>query len=183
MKTLAIYVTLALWAGIMNAQEVIALPETKIGVSSLTSSYENGNKFTYAIKDTYKGEFESDPMAFVKKHFNIQEIIEQVGHRDFNSYEVSFKTRKGELRVDFDEKGNLVRTSQEFENIVLPMELLHQLYRDYKGWAMVNNKHSARGKKDKIEKEVYRIKLEKGNKRKTINIRPASNNGSEVAFN
>lgn len=182
MKTL-VFSLILLVIGTGHAQEFTELKEAKVGFAPLASDVQqNGNSFSFNVKESYSGEFERDPLAFMETYFDIDSFIKEVSRDEYNSYEVSFVSRKGILKADFDKNGELQNTSSRFKNIILPKKLQHQLYRDHKGWEMTKNVHIARGNGGELSKSYYKIKLENGKDRKKI-ILEAPVRGIEVASN
>lgn len=171
MKTLVIFLVLAFATAAGNAQELIELQEARVNYNPLSSSATKvGNAFSYTVVETYRGEFEKDPLGFVKKHFDIQQIINEFADNNYSSYEISFKSRKGSLLAEYDQNGKLVSTSQKFKNIALPNIICHQLFREHKGWAMVDNAHIAKSRNGKIKQNYYRITMQNGNKKRNVKI-------------
>lgn len=121
MKTLFIYLVLVMWAGVVQAQEITELKEAKVGFAPLSSEViRDGNNFSFNVKETYTGEFEANPIAFMTAYFDIHNFINEVQKEEYDGYQVTFRSKKGHLKADFDEKGNLEKTSERFKNIVLP---------------------------------------------------------------
>lgn len=171
MKKTIIFVTLAFLSVVGNAQEVIKLKEAKVEFSPVSQQITNlGNSFIVNIKETFNGEFEQDPVSFMKTHFDIKKVIAELEVKGFDSYQVSFKSRKGELNADFDNKGNLMATALKFENIIVPSQLQYQLYRDYKGWAMVKTLHVASESNGSIKEDFYKVIMKKGKKKVNLKI-------------
>ncbi|MHA6281071.1 hypothetical protein ACXYMT_12900 [Salinimicrobium sp. CAU 1759] len=180
MKTLIFYLVLLVF-GTGHAQQITELKEAKVGFAPLSSEVKkSGNSFSFNVKESYAGEFEKDPLAFMDAYFDIENFINALSHEDYDSYEVSFVSRKGILKADFNAEGDLVRSSSRFKNIVLPEKLRSQLYRDHKGWAMTKNVHITRGNAGILNKSYYKIKLENGKDRKRITLE-APLGGTEVA--
>lgn len=168
---MVIFVALAFSAIMSNAQEVIKLKEAKVGFNASTTNIVNhGNSLTVNIKEAFNGEFEQDPITFMKTYFDIHEVIAELGVNAYNSYQVSFRSRKGELNADFDNKGNLLATALKFENIIVPSQLQHQLYRDYKGWAMIKNAHIASESNGSVKENYYKVTMKKGKKKVNLKI-------------
>ncbi len=185
MKNLGIFLALTFWAVVTNAQQVTVLDEAKVGFAPISSEVTgDGDRYSFTVNESYYREFEMDPLAFMDNYFNIDNFIDEVKDKGFDSYEVSFKSSKGSLRASFDKDGNLGKTKQRFVNILLPEELRHQLYRDHKGWTMVKNVHIARGESGAIARSFYKIKLEKDGNKKRIKIDfDATGRNTEVASN
>ena len=180
MKTLIIYLAFFVWTGALYAQ--IELEETKVGFAPLSSEIvEDGNSYSFTIRETYQGEFEARPMAFMKENFSMKEFIAVVDKEGkYDGYQVSFRSDKGALQADFDADGNLLSSSERFKNVVLPRDLQKQLYNDHKGWTMVKNIRVTRGNNGGINKTVYRIKLENGAQKKNVKFHGNDLEGSEV---
>ncbi len=178
MKTLVIILILAFSASVSHAQEVIELNEAKVGFNASTVLDGPTKKISVKISENLPGEFERNPIAFVNSRFDITPYLSQNSKDEFYSYQVTFKTRKGQLQADYDKEGNLVKTVQNFDNIILPYDLAQKLYKEHKGWAMVKNNMVANGKKDKIDKAVYRVTMKNGNKKRNLkfDVVPSSNN-------
>ena len=182
MKTLIFYLVLLI-VGTSQAQEFTELKEAKVGFSPMLSDVErNGNKFSFTIKESFVGEFEKDPLAFMESNFSLDGLISELKHEEYENYEVSFITQKGVLKADFDKEGNLVKSTSRFKNILLPTVVRHDLYRNYKGWAMTKNIHIYLSKKGTVEKNYYKINLENGKDRKRIIVQ-APVEETEVAIN
>ncbi len=183
MKKTIILVAFALSAFISNSQEIIELKEANVGINNLTTHILNrGNHFSVNIQETVRGEFEKDPLAFMNKYFDIQHLIDNIGDKRYQSYHVTFSTRRGALNAKYDDKGNLLSTSLKFENVLVPHGLKHQLYRDYKGWKMVNNLRVAKGKNGISEIDYYKITMRNGSKKKSFKVNTADISTRDVAY-
>lgn len=169
MEKLVIFIAFALSAVICNAQEVIELEEAKIELSPVSDLPSSGNSFLVNIEESYIGEFEKDPLAFVINNFDFKEVIAEIGNDDYSLYQVRFITQKGELKVHFDQDGKKLGHSLRFKNMFVPVELMHQLYRDHKGWATVKTLHFAK-EDGKYQKDFYKITLKKGDQTKKLKI-------------
>ena len=171
MKTLFIYLVLAIYGGALHAQEITELKEAKVGFFPLSSEVvKDGDRFIYNVKENYAGEFEKDPTAFLANYFTSENFVSEVKKEKYDSYTVTLKSKKGKLEAHYDRDGNLRKTSEKFENIILPNHLRHQLYRDHKGWTMVKNMRVKNAKDGIVNKNFYRIKMELDNKTRNIRI-------------
>lgn len=172
MKTHVIFVALALSAVMSNAQEVIELKEAKVDFSPASQTITRlGNSFLVDIKEIYSGEFQKDPLAFMNNHFDIKDVIAELEPNTYHSYQVTFKSRKGELKVDFDGEGEKTGSSLRFKNKSVPPQLQHQLYRDHKGWETIKTIHIARESNGKLERDYYKITMKKDHKKKNLKIK------------
>ena len=184
MKTLSIYLVLAIFCGVLHAQEITELKEAKVGFAPLSSEVtQNGDSFIFKVSESYTGEFEKDPVAFLNNHFVIKDFISQYGERKYASYSVTFKSKKGRLLAHFDKDGSLRKTSEKFNDIILPDALRHQLYRDHKGWTMVKNVHIKNAKDGMVNKDIYHIKMELDNRKKNFKIDASTLQEARMANN
>ena len=184
MKTLIFSLLLVFAASMGHAQQITELEEAKVGFAPLdVEVVESGDNFTYRVTESFTGEFVDDPIAFMKANFDIQNFMAAYEDRNYNSYHITFQSGKGFLKADFDKEGELVRTYQKFKDIVLPLDVRRELYNDNKGWNMTKNKYIASGRGELVEKEVYKIKVENGNKKRNLKIDPRSIAKTSVASN
>lgn len=181
MKNVIIYSLLLFWVVSVKAQEVTQLEETKVTfepfVTDVVSYLDN---YSFIVEENYAGEFNKNPINFMKKNFNIKSFISYLDGRKptdlqkshYESYQVSFSSNKGYLNAKFSKDGELEGTAQNFKNIVLPLNVRRELYTSYKGWNQVKNTYTASGKRDQIDKELYRIKIKNGNRSQIVKIVP-----------
>lgn len=184
MRTLFIYLVLVLWAGVSQAQKITELKEAKVGFAPLSSEViRDGDSFSYKVNEAYQGEFENDALGFMNAYFDINNFMTEVKDENYDSYQVSFISKKGHLIANFDKHGNLETTSERFRNILLPANLREEIYKDHNGWTMIKNVHLTQGKSGVLNKDIYRIKLENGKSRKIVKIDVLSAERNEVASN
>ena len=68
-----------------------------------------------------------------------------------------------------------------FKDIALPLAVRNELWRQTEGWSMVKNSYKAKGQRNLLDQELYRIKVVKNNKSKIIKIDPKNINEERVA--
>jgi hypothetical protein len=181
MKTLIVLLLLVGFISTSQAQQITELEETKVKFApkavKISSNLDNYN---FVVEESFAGEFIKNPIEFMKENFDIKAFITSIDNDEFL---VTFKSSKGYLEANYDKDGTLVKTSQRFNDIVLPLKVRRALYKNNKGWTMVQNKYMASGKGERIDREVYKIKLVNGNKKQNIKINPRDIGDSEVASN
>ena len=184
MKTLFICLALFVGSTIAKGQEVIELKEAKIGFSPVASELQqDGNTFTFAVKELQRGDFEKDPIAFMNENVDMEKFIELVKDKKYAQYQLRLSSSKGTLQAEFDRNGRLSSTTERFENTAIPIPLMAQLLRDHHGWKMVENVHITKGEKGRVAKEFYKIKLKNGKQSKKIKIYVDSDRSVDVASN
>ena len=119
----------------------------------------------------------------MRSNLDITAMLKELAKENFVSYQVTFRSSKGYLAAEFDKNGELQRTSQKFKNIALPSALRSELYSSNKGWTMVSNKYVASGKGEFLDKEIYKIRLENANQKRTVKLDPRTISRVSVASN
>ena len=169
MKTLIVNIILLLSISMLSAQEVTMLDATRLTYApSSVSISENGDSFTYVIDENYNGQFAENPIAFMNSHFDIDKFIASSKNENYDSYFVTFKSKNGLLKADFDEHGKLLKTYQKFQDVILPIDLRRDMHSEYEGWTLVKTKYTAKTKGELIVDATYKVKLENGNKRQNL---------------
>ena len=170
MKTFIISMLLVLGT-IGHAQQITVLDETRVGFEPIkTELTKDGKSFIFNVKENFAGEFSKDRLAFMKANFNITDFIASLEPGNYDGYQVMFKSSCGALEAKFDKEGKLLYTTQNFKNIVLPLNIMRDIYGSHKGWTVVKNKYYATTRGDIINKEIYRIKLKNGNRTDNLKI-------------
>lgn len=184
MKTLIFSFLLILATAVAHAQQITELEEARVGFAPLNVEViENGDNFTYKVHESFAGEFVKDPIAFMKANFNIKNFIDTHKEQDYDSYDVTFKSEQGYLSANFDKDGELVKTQQRFKDIPLPLDVRRELYMANKGWTMTENKFIAAGRGEILEKQLYKIKMEKGNLSRKVKLDGTAFTRASVASN
>jgi len=164
-------------------EEVIELDPANLNYFETAFIKTGLNEYQFKINEEYAGQFSINPIEYVKTNFDINQFIAAIDNEDYDSYEVNFRSSKGFLNASYDKEGNLVSTFQQFKNIYVPKDIRDDLYANYKGWSMVKNKYVASGKLDRIDRAVFKIRLERGKEHQNIKITPKARMNSGVASN
>lgn len=155
--------------------QVIQLEEAKVNFSPKAVMVSSGTGETvFKITERYKGQFSDNPILFMKETFNMKYFIDQPENAKYDSYVVNFKSSNGHLKANFNKKGDLTSTYQRFKNVKLPLAIKRDILNTHKGWIIKNNVYVASGKRDLIQKELYKIKLKNGKKVKTLRMKPVT---------
>ncbi len=176
MKRVILFLFILFGFAMMQAQEVIHLDEARLSFSpeAITVDSDLGT-IRCVVNESYTGEFHENPIRFMKEKFDFKEFLSAIVNRDdFDEFLVTFNSSKGFLEATYTNEGELVGTFQKFENTFLPPAVRNQLYLENKGWTAVSNKYVASGRGDRIDREMYKIKLENGNKKRTVKIVPSA---------
>lgn len=165
------------------AQEVTELEEARITVLPTQLRSSSSNEYRFLVNEKYAGEFSEDAITFMLNNFDMPGFIATVADKKYDTYLLTFSSSNGYLAADFDKEGQLIGTNQRFRDVVLPLNIRRHLYVQNKGWTMTKNSYKAKGEKNRLDEELYRIKMEKGKDKKIVKIDPKMINPSEVASN
>ncbi|WP_298247178.1 hypothetical protein [uncultured Christiangramia sp.] len=123
-----------------QAQDVIQLDETRINFSPTANlvfeDYPNG---LVKVREKFAAQFQSDAIGFTKANFDIHRFLDEADIKSGNVI-VTLRSNKGYLEATYDEKGNLLKTSQMFKDIALPALVRNEVFGEYMGWTMTRNK-------------------------------------------
>lgn len=155
----------------VSAQKIIRLDELKMSYSKETLQFDsNSNTLNLNIPESYIGEFMKNPLGFVKKNFDINEVIVANSSLNYETYDVTFNSTKGYLNAQYDKIGDLKKSNFEFKNVRLPYQTSVDLFQKNQGWSIVKTKHIGYSKEWNVNKEYYKVKMAKGNKTKNLKI-------------
>ncbi|RKS53649.1 hypothetical protein BC962_1903 [Gillisia mitskevichiae] len=184
MKTLIVLLLLVGWISTSQAQQITELEEAKVNFApTAVKISSNLDNYTFVVKEDFAGEFVKNPIGFMKENFDINSFITSIDNDKYDEFLVTFKSSKGVLEASYDNEGNILKTNQRFKDIVLPLKVRRALYTSHTGWTMVQNKYMASGNGERIDREVYKIKIANGNKKQNIKIDPRTIGASKVASN
>lgn len=167
------------------SQKVIRLDEMTLRTNAeMLRLGSEGNSILINIPETYKGEFYENPLGFAKAKFDMKEFILINQDRNFDSYDVTYKTNKGDLYVKYNKIGEMISAYQSFKDVALPHHLMMKTVKANKGYSLVGTKHVGKSKGNwAYDKEFYKIKLKNGNKSKNVKINVERSLTGEIASN
>lgn len=161
---------LLLFGFIGTGHSQILLKETKVDYRPESMKLDPvSNSLVIKVSEKVYGEFDSDPLAFVKNRFDINKVIEE-NQDDYDAYRVDFRTTKGHLLANFNKNGDLISSIQKFKNVRLPEEARLKILQEYRNAAILENKYFASTKGWDIQKEFYKVKIKDGDKTRRVKI-------------
>ncbi len=163
MKTLIL--CLLLVGFISTGHSQIVLGESRVDYTPYSLKVDPlTNSITVMVKEDRVGEFQKDPLAFIQDKFNIHKFIAENQEYDFDGYNVYFKTNKGLVKANYDNGGEMVSTYQRFKNIALPDDVKLEILRKYRNSQVLKNTHIVTSKGWMIDKELYKVKIQDGDR-------------------
>lgn len=170
MKTLGTFIVLLFSATFIHAQEAIELKEARVESVPLFELSGDQNHFVIKIGDNHARDFERCPITFLEKHIPLQEIVDYAKNRENSFYVLTIRSKKGQLKANFDAKGNLLRTSYKFNNVTLPYKVIQQIYMDHPGWSLAGNSFFGKARPGKTNQSSYQFILKNGKETREITL-------------
>lgn len=162
---------LFLFAGIAIGHSQIVLKESNVEYIPGTMEVDAvTNSVSLTIPEAYVNEFKEDPLSFIQDNFNINQLIRDNEQFDFDSYQVFFQSKDGNVLANFDEKGDLVSSFHRFKDVILPDDVRLEILRSYKNSKVLKNKHIVTTKDLAITKEYYIVKVLEGDRTRRLKI-------------
>ena len=182
MKKLLAGLLIICFSGMVQAQ-IEVLKETTIDYRPVSMKLDPGTQsVTIDIPEEYVGEFESDPLGFMKKKFNVNQLIQDNEDSDYTDYQVFLNTANGYMVATYDEDGDLLSTFQRFKDAQLPNEARQKIMKKSKNARVVEVKHVVITDGWDIQKEFYKVKLQDGDKTKRIRLNRTNRGISMAGF-
>lgn len=85
-------------------------------------------------------------------------------------FEAIFKSSKGYIFATFDKDGKVLTTSEKFKNVKLPEPIRNAIFEDYPDWILLSDTYTVHYKGENDVKKTYKVKIGKGNLKKTFRI-------------
>ena len=86
------------------------------------------------------------------------------------SYNVYFSNNDGKIIVAYDTTGKIVKTTEKYKNVRLPLEVLRAIVSNFPNWTIVEDSYHVNYHCDKgITEKLYKIQLANANK--TVDIK------------
>jgi len=78
-------------------------------------------------------------------------------------YYVQFKIPQGEILAVYDNEGEIIRTSEKFEDISLPLAVSNAIVKKFPGWKISNDIYRVTYVKDGALNKTYKLFIERTN--------------------
>ena len=86
------------------------------------------------------------------------------------SFQVVFKQSNGKIIAIYDNDGQIVKSYERFKNVILPREVLTNIFMDHQGWEINKDTYQVTYNRGKEAKKVYKVQLRKGELKKNLKL-------------
>ena len=160
MKNLIITLIITGLTTVGFAQErIIALEEVEVlGVN-------------YKYLDALGDGFVAKPVKLLEQKVATFDLKSLDGYEDeVEDYYVNFKIPKGKILAVYDKEGVIMRTSERFKDIRLPLAVSNAIVKKYPGWKIEGDIYLVNYRKDKKISKSYKLFLEKKGKHARVKL-------------
>lgn len=91
-----------------------------------------------------------------------------------HEYFVYFKIPQGKILAVYDTDGEIIRTSEKFKDVSLPLAVSNAIVKKFPGWRISSDIYLVTYKRDGALKKTYKLFIEKGGDHKRVKT---DNNG------
>ena len=172
MKNLAIgLIFMALGNLGFSQSSLIEIDLAEMDVISNKTIHENYLKeITYDNTAKYIVDLENKVAKF---HINSLEAFQRPASA--KTYEVKFKSEKGDIIVSYDKDGNIVSTKEHFEDIKLPKEVREIVFKTHPGWFLLGTDYYVNYDYREPSHKYYKVKIGNGTERLNVKVDPSGN--------
>lgn len=162
---------LLLFGFITTGHSQILLKEAKVDYTPESMKLDpNSHSYVVVLPEKVAGEFQKDPLNFMKKNFDVSKFIADNKNMKYDTFLVNFKSRKGYLAATFKSSGDLITSRQMFTDVRLPENARLEIQEKYHNASIVGNKYVASTKGWDIDKAYYKVKIKDGDKTRRLRI-------------
>lgn len=176
-------ISLGLFHASIHAQNTAKLEDEGIYNSQILIQVPSDLGLKFIVKEKYSGSLSENPILFLETNFDIKAYINYYKRKEYHGYKVNLKSNKIHFLAEFDRHGKLLYTFRRIENKTLPYSVQKEIVENFKDWRVIKNSYIASGKLDRIDDEVYSIKIIKGKESKIVRIIPDRNSAKALVNN
>tara|TARA_R110002049_G_scaffold305992_1_gene503711 strand:+ start:100 stop:618 length:519 start_codon:yes stop_codon:yes gene_type:complete len=165
MKNLFIYLLVIGSANVMFSQnsnsEFLQMEAEKVAPLLLNIEYLNAvqdNSMSIHVKSLEEEAAKCDIKASTK--FN----------GSSKPFKAVFKSNKGAIKVLYNQKGEVIESSEKFEDVKLPNPVRDYVFNNHSGWILSKTGYMVSYNKESGSKKVYKVQIRKGNLKKNLKI-------------
>ncbi len=100
--------------------------------------------------------------------FNIK--TSNVYDNNHDIYEITFTQSNGKIIAYYDNSGKIIRCSEKFKNVKIPLQVRATIFKDNPGWVLHSDTYLVSYKYGDEARRIYKIQLRKGKQKKNIKI-------------
>ena len=91
-------------------------------------------------------------------------------HPSFETIQVVFTQTNGKIIAVYDNDGQIVKSYEKFKNVILPREVLSNIFMDHEGWQLNKDTYQVTYNRGEDVKKIYKVQLSKGDLKKNLTI-------------
>jgi len=153
-----------------------------IGLTTTGFAQESSNKFEVALEEELSSfnlnylnaighQDAAEPVKLLSQKaasYDLENSICLKADYEKQEFYVQFKIPQGEILVVYNNEGEIIRTSEEFINISLPLSVSNAIVDKYPGWKISSDIYKVKYVKDGELNKTYDLFIEKNNTGKIV---------------
>jgi len=164
--------------GLVNAQETSISEIDSVVINDQYSVVKKDKKsfITKALNFNYQTNIKANEASFIVAqlqwkvaNFDIK-TSSVYDNSEAATYNVVFKNNQGKIVATYNNEGKILFTVEKYKDVVIPINLRNAIYKQFPGWAFQSNTYLISYIENKGISKNYKIKINKGNVKKTLNI-------------
>lgn len=145
----------------------VLFEEVDVAEVVLEEVEEVGVNYKYLNAIGYRGAAEPVKMLAQKvASFDFKNSIKN--DKEDIDYHVSFENPHGEILAVFDNEGEIIKTTEKFNDISLPLVVSNAIVEKYPGWRITGDNYMVTYVKDGELNKTYKLYIEKTNVGKRV---------------
>lgn len=128
----------------------------------------------FTIIENVKGDFPDftlDEIYAIPVEYVLDDVIVDTpinSKDDYSTYQLVLRDKTHEIKAIYNADGKLVFTEEHDENITPPIAVRNSIVKAFPGWTITKDNYKMTHLIGNIQKERYKMILEKGNERKKV---------------
>lgn len=88
-------------------------------------------------------------------------------------FEITFRSTKGSIVAQYDNKGSILSTQEKFNDVALPKEVGVSILKDYPGWDFVKTSYTLYYNRATGTKKNFKVQISRDGEKKWLTIYPS----------
>lgn len=84
---------------------------------------------------------------------------------------ITFRRNNDFIEAVFDRRGNLLKTYEEYKDLMLPLTVRNSIYKSYPGWNIEADTYKVVYNRGTMAEKFYKVRLEKDHFKKVLKIK------------
>lgn len=149
----------------------LGFSQTKVNVEQVKLAEVTVTPFNYTYLNHVGNENTPERVKNLQKIVSKFDIKESdVFDAKMDAFEVIFEQSDDKIIATYDNDGNIIKSYERFNNVLLPDPIRKAIYKSYPEWSLHSDSYLVNYFEGKDAKKYYKVQLRKDKKRKSLKI-------------